>query len=56
MRFSEADLWEEISFLAFHLHWDLDRLLSLEHADRQRLLSSVSAMNQQTWELAAMGG
>jgi hypothetical protein len=29
-------LHEEVSYIAFHLHWSLDELLDLEHADRRR--------------------
>ena len=35
--YPEDALWDEIAYLAYHLHWDLDRLLDLEHADRARL-------------------
>ena len=42
-RYDEDDLWQEIAYLAYHLHWDLDRLLDLEHGDRIRLLEEVAA-------------
>ncbi len=48
--YPEQALWNEISYLAYHLHWDLDRLLDLEHADRTRLIESVADMNQRAWE------
>lgn len=43
-------LWDELSYLAFHLHWDLDTLLDLEHADRVRLVEQVAALNRRAWE------
>ena len=43
-------LWEEMSYLAYHLHWDLDRLLDLEHADRVRLVEQVAGLNTRAWE------
>ena len=36
-RYPEQALWDEIAYLAYHLHWDLDTLLDLEHRDRGRL-------------------
>ncbi|HVX16568.1 MAG TPA: DUF6760 family protein [Acidimicrobiales bacterium] len=51
MRHYPADaLWEEIAYLAYHLHWDLDRLLDLEHEDRSRLVREVAALNERAWE------
>lgn len=50
IRYPQRDLWEEIAYLGYHLHWDLDSLLDLEHADRQELVSQVDALNQRAWE------
>jgi len=38
-------LWQELIYLAYHLHWDLDRLIDLDHADRARLIQGVAALN-----------
>jgi hypothetical protein len=43
-------LWEEVTYLAYHLHWTLDHLLDLEHGDRQRLVVQVAALNERAWE------
>jgi len=48
--YPEAALWEEISYLAYHLHWDLETLLDLEHADRVRLIQQVADLNRRAWE------
>lgn len=48
--YPEGPLWEEISYLAYHLHWDLDTLLDLEHADRTRLIRTVADLNKRAWE------
>ena len=37
-------LHEEVSYLAYHLHWSLDELLDLEHADRRRYVKLVQAL------------
>jgi hypothetical protein len=44
------ELWQEIAFLAYHLHWDFDRLLDLEHGDRIRLLREVGGLNERAWQ------
>jgi hypothetical protein len=44
------DLWQEMTYLAYHLHWNFDRLLDLEHADRIRMVEEVAALNRRVWE------
>ena len=51
--YPEQSLWDEIAYLAYHLHWDLDRLLDLAHADRARLIRSVAELNDRAWEAIA---
>lgn len=48
--YPESALWNEIAYLAYHLHWDMNALLDLEHADRARLIESVADMNQRAWD------
>jgi hypothetical protein len=48
--YPEESLWDEIAYLAYHLHWDLDRLLDLNHTDRARLIRSVADLNDRAWE------
>jgi hypothetical protein len=43
-------LWDEVVYLAYHLHWDLNVLLDLEHADRARLITGVAELNDRAWE------
>lgn len=50
LRYPPEALWQEIAYLAYHLHWDFDQLLELEHADRVRLVRAVAALNAQAWE------
>ena len=40
-------LYEEVSYLAYHLHWPLDDLLDLEHADRRRYLQLIRRLAEQ---------
>ncbi len=39
-------LHEEVAYLAYHFHWPLDMILSLEHADRRRWVEEISKINQ----------
>lgn len=41
---SPPQLFAEMARLAHCLHWSLDTLLDLEHADRRRFLSEVTVM------------
>lgn len=50
MRLSEDDVWDEIAYLAYHLHWDLEALLDLEHGDRARMVDAVAVLNERAWE------
>jgi hypothetical protein len=38
---------EEAAFIAYHFHWDRDRILSLEHEERRRWASEISRINTQ---------
>jgi hypothetical protein len=37
-------LYEEVSYIAYHLHWPLDDLLDLEHADRRRYMQLIQRL------------
>jgi hypothetical protein len=43
-------LWEEVAYLAYHLHWSMDALLDLEHRDRVRVLQDVAQLNERAWQ------
>lgn len=50
MQYPQEALWDELAYLAYHLHWDLETLLDLEHSDRARLIRSVADLNRRAWE------
>jgi hypothetical protein len=39
-------LYEEIAYVAFHFHWDLDGILDLEHGVRRRFVEEIGKLNQ----------
>ncbi|WP_369793948.1 DUF6760 family protein [Actinoplanes sp. SE50/110] len=43
-------MWQEVAYLAYHLHWGFDALLDLEHGDRLRLVRQVADLNERSWE------
>ncbi len=44
IRPSPEELLGETARLAYHLHWPLDTILDLEHADRRRFLAEADAI------------
>jgi len=41
---SPDELLGEAARLAYHLHWPLDTILDLEHADRRRFLRDAESL------------
>jgi hypothetical protein len=41
---SSSQLLEETARLAYHLHWPLETILDLEHADRRKFLREAEAL------------
>jgi hypothetical protein len=46
MRYPSERLHEEVAYLAHHLHWSYDELMSMEHRDRRRWVDEVAKMQQ----------
>ncbi len=38
-------LFEEVAYIAYHLHWSQDEILRLEHRDRLRWVAEVATIN-----------
>jgi hypothetical protein len=38
-------VYEEVAYLAYHLHWSYGDLLDLEHAERQRFVNEVGRLS-----------
>jgi hypothetical protein len=47
---SPDELLAETARLAYHLHWPLDTILDLEHADRRRFLTEADALAERSPE------
>jgi hypothetical protein len=44
--YGAEELYKEMAYVAYHLHWTLDDLLDLEHPLRQRFVTEVARINQ----------
>ncbi|MBL8901347.1 MAG: hypothetical protein JNM84_27215 [Planctomycetes bacterium] len=42
-----AELYRELAFLAYYLHWPHAQLLALDHGERRRWCEEVSRMNRE---------
>ena len=40
-------LYREVAFVTYHLHWSHDEVMELEHRDRRRWAEEISAINLQ---------
>ncbi len=40
-------LYQEMAYLAYHLHWSYRELLQLEHGERLRWVDEISAIHTQ---------
>lgn len=47
VRHPSERLWAEVVRISFFLHWSLDSVLDLEHAQRQRVLLEIEALRAQ---------
>jgi hypothetical protein len=39
-------LFEEIAYVAYHLHWPFEEILDMEHPIRQRFVGEIAAINR----------
>jgi hypothetical protein len=40
-------LFEEVAYVAYYLHWDLESILDLEHPLRRRFIEEIGSINRQ---------
>jgi hypothetical protein len=46
-QYPQARLMEEAAFIAYHFHWDIERIFGLEHAERRQWAEEISRINAQ---------
>ncbi|MDT8913131.1 DUF6760 family protein [Amycolatopsis sp. PS_44_ISF1] len=42
-------LWEEIVYIAYHLHWSFESILDLDHATRARVIAEIGALDARVY-------
>lgn len=45
-------LYEEVAYIAYYFHWPLERILELEHSERQRWVEQIAEINTRLSEPA----
>jgi hypothetical protein len=43
-------VWEEVAYVAYYLHWDLDKILDLEHPVRTRVITEIGKIHSRSEE------
>ena len=46
MLYPQEQLYQEMTFLSYYLHWSRNDVMQLSHQERRRWCSEVSAVNQ----------
>jgi uncharacterized protein DUF6760 len=41
-------IWEEVAYVAYYLHWDLDKILDLEHPVRTRVITEIGRIHSRS--------
>jgi hypothetical protein len=44
--YPSEELYEEVAFIAYYLHWPHEQIMSLDHAERRQWVAEVSRINQ----------
>jgi hypothetical protein len=55
-RYPSDRLHEEVAYVAFHLHWQRDDILRLEHRERQRWVAEIARLNQRIIDQTGTAG
>jgi hypothetical protein len=40
-------MWEEVTYVAYYLHWGMNDILDLSHATRERVINEVGKIHGQ---------
>jgi hypothetical protein len=41
-------VWVEVAYVAYYLHWDLDKILDLEHPVRTRVITEIGKIHSRS--------
>jgi uncharacterized protein DUF6760 len=51
-RYPSDRLYEEVAYVAYHLHWPHDQIMRMNHRERQRWVTEVAHINERLNQLA----
>jgi hypothetical protein len=43
-------LFEEVAYIAYHLHWPYEQIMLLEHSERQQWVEEIAKINRRLCE------
>jgi len=46
MGYPRDEIFREVAFIAYYLHWPMDEIMSLDHRERQQWVAEVSKINE----------
>jgi hypothetical protein len=52
MLFPPGRLYEEIAYIAYHLHWSYSEIIQMDHQERQHWVEEVASINKRLIEFA----
>ncbi|MEZ4733119.1 MAG: DUF6760 family protein [Caldilineaceae bacterium] len=45
-------MFEEVAYIAYHLHWPYEQVMQLEHQERQQWVAEIAKINRRLNEQA----
>jgi len=49
-------LYAEMAYIAYHFHWSIGEVMQMEHAERQRWVEEIEAINNRLNQLTEETG
>ena len=45
MTYAADQLYADVAYVAYYLHWSYDTILDLDHTERRRYVAEINALN-----------
>jgi len=46
MSYPLDNLYQEVAYIAYHFHWDIDKIFDMEHRERAIWIREIAAINE----------
>ena len=46
MRYPSQQLFEEVAYIAYHLHWSHEQIMQMDHRERRQWVQEVAHINE----------